>query len=290
MKKLICLSLACVICFTMAACDLGGEEKNPTIQNPPQSEQLSYETDKDGYITSCTISVGGSTYSYQCPAGRYLMVADDYSVIMEYRPDDMTWEGKQLKQIRFYDGTAKVLSIHHLRDDNERESFCERIELFNIAGDKILEKTPRPDVEEYSFGLYCDFWMPPALTADGQQQLDENGNGLMDPNAFAIYDTCMQNIENGVVIMGNLMSTTYYDLQTGTVIYSRIYDPLNFGYEICVYDRTAFTLTYKEILGEETLTKCWYNADGSYSQKVTDLYEREILSEGIYSADGTKIG
>lgn len=288
MKKLIAVFLVIALCFSLVAC--GDEGNNQSmVENPPQSEQLSYETNKDGYITSCTVTLGGETYSYTCDGDNYLIIEDDCSVITEYAPNEMYYSGMLVKSIYFYEGTAKEFVIKYFSVDENFDAFCERIQIFNLNGDVVVDKTPKQDIEDYFFGLGCNLLNPPLVTEDGEQMVDDNGNYLVDEGAIIIDEPCYQKADMGVIINGKLTSTTHYDTETGNVIYSCIYDPLTYGYVSSRYDRTDYHLTYKEILGLETLTKQWYNPDGSYFEKITDKYEREVISEGDYTSSGTPI-
>ena len=72
----------------------------------------------------------------------------------------------------------------------------------------------------------------------------------------------------GILANARLNSTTYYDKETGKVIYEHIVNP-DFAYVRRVYDRSTFQLNYEELCEDgTTVVKRVYNPDGSYSETV----------------------
>lgn len=291
MKKLTILILAVLLCLSFSACGKN-ENSTPMVNNPPQSEQLSYETNKNGYITSCTLSIDGETFTYRCEGENYLLIDDtdgEYVISVEAPvADSYIGASQSVKRIYFYEGTAKEFVIQNYEHD-DLLVIGTRIQIFNRDGEIIIDQTPRQRVDNYYFSLsYSNSGWPVLMDQFGQPATDAKGNYIIDENSVVITEHISEKIENGIVGNGRLTSTTYYDIETGNVVYSKIYN-VDTTYTVNVYDRSAYHLVYWEQMSFETLTKRYYNADGSYSEKVTDLYEREVLSEGNYNADGTLI-
>jgi len=279
--------------FAFTACDNGTSNNNsPLVNNPPQSDQLSYETNKDGYIISCVLTIDGETFTYQCKGENYLLIdnTDGNYVISEQMPipDSYIGASETVKLIYFYEGTAQKFAIREGRHDGIAY-IGTHIQIFNRSGKLIVDQTPRNDFEDYYYSLiYSNSGWPALFDNLGQPAQDSNGNYIVDEKAVVIAEHLCQRIENGVLSSADLASTYYYDIDTGNVIYSKICNP-DFTNTITVYHRKDFYMTYQEILGEETLTKRFYNSDGSFYEKVTDKYEREIISEGEYDANGSLI-
>lgn len=273
MKKVLVLILSLVLCICLAACgDEGGSSDTPMVNNPPQSEQLSYETNKDGYITSCTLTIGGETFSYQCEEENYLLINDDLETILDVKPDKEAATGSfNEKKIWFHEGTANVFLIEYCYLDSLGMPKTHHIEIFNTAGELIVDRQMREAVDNVFFGLsYQPGPSIPLLDQVGELMQDENGNWLLDENAVAITENIFEKMEDGgVTIDGSLTSTTYYDKETGKVIFEHIANP-DHTYVRRVYDRSSFQLTYEELceLGENGLAviKRVYNADGTYTE------------------------
>lgn len=292
MKKLAILILAVLLCLSLSACGKN-ENSAPLVNNPPQSEQLSYETNKNGYITSCTLSIDGETFTYQCEGDNYLLIddTDGKYVISEESPiaDSYIGASESVKRIYFYEGTAQEFVIQDFEHD-DLLVVGTRIQVFNRDGQIIVDQTPRQNIDNYYFTLsYQPGPKTPLLDTSKDALLTGNAQNLgWDEKAIIIQEFVQQKIENGLVSNGRLTSSTYYDIETGKVIYSCIYN-VDTTYAINIYDRNDYHLVYRETFGFDTLTKRFYNADGSYYEKVTDHYEREVLSEGNYDANGTLI-
>ena len=86
MKKYLVLLFTLTLCICLTACGgEGGDSNTPMVSNPPQSEQLSYETNKDGFITSCVLTIEGETFTYQCEGNNYLLIDDDLETILDIK-------------------------------------------------------------------------------------------------------------------------------------------------------------------------------------------------------------
>ena len=293
MKKNLSVLMALILMFTLVACGKNNSEGNTSmVNNPPQSDQLSYETNKDGYILSCTLSIDGETFTYQCKGENYLYIddTDGNYVISEIKsvPDGYIGTGETVKRIYFYEGTAQEFVIQEYRED-EIAVIGTHIQIFNRKGELIVDQTPRNDFEDYYYSLiYSNSGWPVLFDNLGQPAQDSNGNYIIDEKAVVITEPVAQRIENGIRADGNLTSVYYYDIDTGRVIYSCIYN-VDTTYTISVYDRNDYHLVYQEINDYETLSERIYNADGSYSETITDMNTMQPISQGDYNADGTPI-
>lgn len=279
--------------LTLVGCE-GNETQNnaPVVNNPSQNENLSYETNKDGYITSCELNIGGKHFTYQCEGDHYLLIDDangEY-VISEQEPvaDSYIGASNTVKRFYFYAGTAQVMvTMEYEKNDDTIKGL--RVQIYNEEGQLVVEREARKMIGDFRFSLvFSPGAAIPLLDQHGQPAKDAEGNYLKDENAISISEHVTQKTENGVLINGNLTSTTYYNLADGKEIYSYIYD-VDGSFVKKVYDRNDYHLVYQEVKENDTFVERSYNADGSYSETVTDLITMEIVSQGNYTADGTLI-
>lgn len=295
MKKYLNILLALILMFTLAACDKDNSDDNtPVVNNPPQSDQLSYETNKNGYITSCTLSIDNETFTYQCEGENYLLIDNTNGkyVISEEAPvtDNYIGASSSVKRIYFYEGTAQEFVIQDFLPD-DIGVVGTRIQVFNRAGEIVVDQTPRQSIESLYFSLgYQPGVKTPLLDTSKDALLTGDAQDLgYDENAITIEERIFEKTENGgIMVRGDLTSTTFYDTETGKVIYSCIYN-IDASYTINIYDRNDYHLVYQEINDYETLSERIYNADGSYSETVTDMNTMKPISQGDYNSDGTPI-
>jgi hypothetical protein len=272
MKKYLVLLFTLTLCICLTACGgEGGDSNTPVVSNPPQNEQLSYETNKDGFITSCVLTIEGETFTYQCEGNNYLLIDDDLETILDIKESPEAAAGSfNEKKIYFHEGTAKVFLIEHCYLDPLGEPKTHHIEIFNTAGNLVVDRQMREAAGNFYFSLnYQPGPAVPLLNEIGEPILDSNGKWLTDDNAVEIVENVFEIRENGGILANaRLNSTTYYDKETGKVIYEHIVNP-DFAYVRRVYDRSTFQLTYEELCEDgTTVVKRVYNPDGSYSETV----------------------
>ena len=155
MKKYLVLLFTLTLCICLTACGgEGGDSNTPMVSNPPQSEQLSYETNKDGFITSCVLTIEGETFTYQCEGNNYLLIDDDLETILDIKESPEAAAGSfNEKKIYFHEGTAKVFLIEHCYLDPLGEPKTHHIEIFNTAGNLVVDRQMRETAGNFYFSL-----------------------------------------------------------------------------------------------------------------------------------------
>lgn len=153
MKKYLALLLTLTLCICLTACSGEGGSNTPMVNNPSQSEQLSYKTNRDGYITSCALAIEGDTFTYQCEGDNYLLIDDDLETILDIKENPEAATGRfNEKKIWFHKGTAKVFLIEYCELDSLGMPKTYHIEIFNVDGECIVDRQRREDVENVYFG------------------------------------------------------------------------------------------------------------------------------------------